>query len=606
MAMRFSPHQFAFTCALAAAAAPSLLVYNVAPSPTFLNQALACALWGAFVVVCMPHQQQPGRGTAPVALALAVMAGAVLWSFSLRGLPASLALSALGLLAACALLLMAGSAALRGHDRETVFALFCWAWVGAGLLNLVVAGVQVFTPELADGHWIAKPNVAGRAMGNLRQPNHLSSLLMWAGVAAVGLLLLRRLALAWAAALLAAMVFGVVLTASRTGGLSVALLALWGLLDRRLAKPARWLLLSAPLMYALAWWGLSLWATLSHAAFGGEQRLAEVDISGSRFGIWSNTWTLITQQPWAGVGFGNFNLAWTLTPFPGRPVAFFDHSHNLLLQWAVELGLPVAALLLALLLWAVVRGWQRSLRHNALDERSTEALHQRARLGSAQRCAMVMVLMIGLHSQLEYPLWYAYFLLPAGWAFGYAVTELNPADFRSERLNGIQAVVAKEPPTPAAWALTGAAALLVLAAVSSVADYRRVTVIYTAREQSSPLSERIAAGQRSLLFAHHADYAAVTSRTQHSRVDAAFDRAGHYLLDTRLMMAWADALAAQGDTDLARQLAARLREFRKPDAKEFFAACPDSAKPVTAAAAPYACEQARINVDWSRYLKTAR
>ena len=65
---------------------------------------------------------------------------------------AVLMLSALGLLAACALLLMAGSAVASGANRETVFALFCWAWVGAGLLNLVVAGVQVFAPSLADGH----------------------------------------------------------------------------------------------------------------------------------------------------------------------------------------------------------------------------------------------------------------------------------------------------------------------------------------------------------------------------------------------------------------------------------------------------------------------
>ena len=65
--------------------------------------------------------------------------------------------------------------------------------------------------------------------------------------------------------------------------------------------------------------------------------------------------------------------------------------------------------------------------------------------------------------------------------------------------------------------------------------------------------------------------------------------------------------AAQGDTELARHLAARLREFRKPDAKEFFAACPDSAQPAAAAAAtPYACQQPSTVVHWSRYLKTAR
>jgi len=589
------PYLIVFVFAFAAAAAPSLLVYNVAPSPTFLNQALACALWGGFVVLCTPRL--PGKGAGALWITLALLGAAVLWSWGWRGLPQSLALSALALLAACALLVAAGLSASQRADRETMFAIFCWAWVAAGLLNLAVAGVQVFAPALADGHWIAVPNIRGRAMGNLRQPNHLSSLLMWASVAVVGLLLLRRLALGWAAALLAGMVFGVVLTASRTGGLSVGLLALWGLLDRRLPRQARGLLLAAPLIYAASWWGLSHWATLTQAAFGGEQRLAEADISGSRFGIWANTWTLITQQPLAGVGFGNFNLAWTLTPFPGRPVAFFDHSHNLPLQLAAELGVPLAALLMALLLWALVQGWRRALQH---DDHGW---------GAAQRVALMMVLMIALHSMLEYPLWYAYFLLPAGWAFGFAlageVATRTPLAWPP----------ARGPLQPARWALAGAAALLVLGSVASVADYRTVTLIYRAYGAERPLEKRIEAGQRSLLFAHHADYAAVTSSLRTGTVDPAFDRASHNLLDTRLMIAWAQALAAQGDTDLARHLAGRLREFHKPEAKEFFAACPlgAAAAPATAAAAStgaasnaFACEQPAIAVDWQRYLKTAR
>ena len=43
---------------------------------------------------------------------------------------------------------------------------------------------------------------------------------------------------------------------------------------------------------------------------------------------------------------------------------------------------------------------------------------------------------------------------------------------------------------------------------------------------------------------------------------AAFERAPHYLLDTRLMMAWAKALDEAGDVERARHLAQRLREFR--------------------------------------------
>jgi hypothetical protein len=94
-------------------------------------------------------------------------------------------------------------------------------------------------------------------------------------------------------------------------------------------------------VYALAWGGVALCAQVGHHFFGAEERLAtEGDISSSRFAIWANT---------PGSRFGNFSFAWTFTPFPYRPGAFFDHTHNLPLQFAVELGLPLAMLVLALL-----------------------------------------------------------------------------------------------------------------------------------------------------------------------------------------------------------------------------------------------------------------
>jgi hypothetical protein len=512
---------------------------------------------------------------------LAVVAASVLLSWGPGALPSSLALSALGLLAAAALLVAAGAGARRGAGAETVFVAFCWAWVVAGAFNVLVALVQVFWPELPDGEWIAASGIPGRAVGNLRQPNHLSSLLLWSTIAALALAELGRLARAVAFGLAAAFVFGVVLTASRTGLLSVLLLALWGVLDRRLSRPGRWLLWAAPLIYALSWVALAQWAEVSSHAFGGSQRLAEGDISSSRFGIWANTLELIRREPWLGVGFGEFNLAWTLTPFPGRPTAFFDHTHNLPLQFAVELGLPLAALVMGLLLWALAGGLRR-------------AWSAPGPLGSGQRAAMLMVLMIGLHSLLEYPLWYSYFLLPAAWAWGFALgREGGP----------VGATVA-----PPSRALGWGAAALAAGALLSVADYVRVAVIFAAPEGAAPLEQRIEAGRRSLFFAHHADYAAVTSGVKAPEPERAFASTTHYLLDTRLMIAWADWLQQRGDGERARHLAARLREFRKADAQEFFAPCAvspvPSAGPAAAAATvpDYPCRPPTRTPSWREFL----
>ncbi len=564
--------------AAAAAALPSLLAYNVSPSPTFLNQALALALWGAFVVASAPAA--PGRGPGPLLAALALVAVAVGWSWGPGALPSTLALSAIGLLLATTVMAAAGAGAAARGDATDLFAAFCWAWLVTGLFNVGIAVIQVFLPELPDGDWIARSGIAGRAVGNLRQPNHLSSLLLWAAIATVALVEMGRLGRRAGALALAALVFAVVLTASRTGLVSVLLLALWGAADRRLARPTRWLLLAAPLVYAMCWLGMAQWAAALQHTFGGAARLAESDISSSRFAIWANTLDLISRQPWVGVGFGEFNLAWTLTPFPGRPVAFFDHTHNLPLQLAVELGLPLTAVVMALLLWALARGVR-------------QAWAAEGNIGKAQRAAMLMVLMIGLHSLVEYPLWYSYFLLPAAWAWGFA---LRCAPRARSSLSAPTAV-------RSAPALTLAGAALVVGALGSVVDYARVAAIFSSRPGAAPLEQRIASGRGSVLFGHHADYAAVTSGVALPDAEAAFDRASHYLLDTRLMMAWAQALVAQGRVDEARHLAERLREFRKPDAVAFFEDCPLAASPAAAAAsAPFQCERPVRQPGWLEFL----
>ena len=554
--------------AAAAAAGPSLLAFNVSPSPTFLNQALALALWGAFVALLAlaTDSERPARralqDTALPLLALALVMASVLWSWLPGALPMGLALSALGLLLATALLVLSGAAVRASPRAVPLLALFCAGWVVAGVLNAAIGALQVFAPDVPDGHWIARSGLAGRAVGNLRQPNHLSSLLLWSAIAIVPLLELGRLRRGLGQGLFVLMCSAVVLTASRTGVIGVGLLALWGLFDRRLSAPTRVLLLLSPLFYALAWLGLAAWAEASRHAFGGETRLAEADLSGSRFGIWSNTLDLIRQQPWTGVGFGEFNLAWTLTPFPGRPVAFFDHTHNLPLQLAVELGLPLAALVLALLLAGLWRAWR-------LAQREADGP-----TSVTQRSAWMMLLLIALHSQLEYPLWYAYFLLPTAWLFGYGL--------------GRPAAGSATATGPRALFIGGV--LLVIGSVLAVADYARVVRIFAPPRGGSTLEQRIADGERSWFFAHHAAYAAATVDDGIAASDIAFRLAPHYLMDTRLMIAWSRALARAGELDKARHLAQRLREFRNPQADEFFDDCD---APSAASAPAFQCQPAQ-------------
>jgi hypothetical protein len=269
------------------------------------------------------------------------------------------------------------------------------------------------------------------------------------------------------------------------------------------------------------------------------------------------------------VGFGEFNLAWTLTPFPGRPTAFFDHTHNLPLQLAVELGLPLALTVSALLVAALWRGWRLS---QVADEHTAVCL----------RSAWMMLLLIVLHSQLEYPLWYAYFLLPTAWLCGFGLG--RPAASKAAQ------------PTRA---LFFGGLVLVVGSALALVDYVRVTMIFAPPQDASPLSQRIADGRRSWLFAHHADYAAVTTGAEFSAPGQAFALAPHYLLDTRLMLAWAQALADAGQVDKARFLAQRLREFRNPQSDTFFKTC---AAPGDADALPFQCQPPQRAWHWRDFL----
>ena len=131
-----------------------------------------------------------------------------------------------------------------------------------------------------------------------------------------------------------------------------------------------------------------------------------------------------------------------------------------------------------------------------------------------------------------------------------------------------------------------AAVVLTLGSIASLFDYMRVVPIFDS-DQTSTLSTRIDDGERSWFFAHHAQYADATTRDHPSEAMPAFAGASHFLLDTRLMMAWAKAYAEKGDTERARHLAQRLREFHNPVSEDFFAECDEA--PAKVAPLPFQC-----------------
>jgi len=562
-------------CAVLAVALPTLIAFNVAPSATFFNQAAALVGWGGFLIVlatCLPGSAWPrSRGALAMLAAMTLIAVSALLASVLGDVPSTLSLSATGTILPAVLVVAIAASTQRAGLADFAFRAFCIGLLVAGLASALIGLVQVFAPQAPDGNWIAIAALAGRATGNLRQPNHLSSLLLWSVVGVIWLGEAKALEGRIAAVIAVVFIYVVVLTGSRTGALGMLTLAGWGLLDRRLSRRARIVLVLAPLLYAAMWWATSLWATQSNQAFGGQTRFSTSgDMSSPRLGVWSNALALIASHPWFGVGFGDFNFAWTLTPFPGRPNEFYDHTHNFIVNFVVEMGVPLATLVLALMLYAL----RKALGHAIRDGREPGTAYP------VQRAAFVIVFLVAVHSMLEYPLWYSYFLFPAAFAFGLCLERpvaAGPAGRAGDdgRGNATRPYVI-------------AAMLLILGGTLAVYDYMRVVVIFAPPAGAGSLEQRIADGRKSILFGHHGDYAAATVAEHPGTVMKAFERAPHYLLDSRLMIAWAKALEERGESDRARYLAARLREFRNDQAEAFFAPCRADAP--ASGAMPFQCQ----------------
>jgi len=571
---------------LLACAVPPLLAYGLPPSATLLAQCVTVALWGVWAL-WVPANGLYG-GTLPLLAALQLLGLGIVASFTVGGLPVSLGWSALGLVLCAAVVLQGTAQATHRGQAGAVGTALMVGLAMAGVLSAAVALVQVFAPGWADDNWIAHSTLPGRAVGNLRQPNHLCTVLLWGLVATVALHELKRLPARAMAAAAALLVLAVELSASRTGAVGLGLLLLWGLLDRRLSRPARWVLVATPLLYALFYAAMVWYADFTQAAALGAaarvetQGIGETHSPNSRLNIWRNALALLAAQPWRGVGFGEFNFAWSLTAFDGRPTAFFDHTHNLALQLLVELGWPLGGAVLVLIGWALLRGLRRSW-------------GAEGDAGAVGRAAMVVVLLATLHSMVEYPWWYAYFLLPTAAAWGLALGLPTPQARGHAGLGGLgagQAPLARH--TLLGLLLAG---VMTAGGVFAVRDYLQVVAIYAPADDAGPLSQRMVRGQRSVFFAHQADYATATNTAPVSAKALAFARAPHALLDTRMMVAWAHYLAGQGEEDKARWLAARLKEFGHRDAEAFFAPCTSGQSPP-----PFQCQAPQQQHSWREFM----
>lgn len=285
---------------------------------------------------------------------------------------------------------------------------FAATLLAGALLSSVVLGLQRWEIDAGPASLFIAAVAPGHApFANLGQPNQVATLLAL-GLAALMYFHERgtvRAAYATVAAVL--LTFALVVTQARTAILFWIVVIVW---HGRFASRFR---LRTPRLsivgLSLGWLALfPLWPSIVSAmGFANLASAASRLLPGPRTIIWPQMLEAIVRHPWLGYGWNQTTFAQMAVRAsrPGR--GFTESAHNLVLDLAVWNGVPIAALVVSLAVWWLVRA--------------------QARLRSLPGAfALLVVLLFLTHAMVEFPLMYLYFLVPFALAIGTMSNDLAP------------------------------------------------------------------------------------------------------------------------------------------------------------------------------------
>ena len=413
-------------------------------------------------------------------------------------------------------------------------------WLLASVASATIGLLQFFDVEDGLFPWVVVTR-PGHVLANVHQVNLLATLL-GVGLLSLWWIALNRYLKPFLASTLAfLLIVGIAATASRTGLLHIilisGLLLFWGRLNRR-----SWMVVFCGLaLYAVATLSLPWLQQTMGIASGRDliSRFAETSACSSRKVIWANVLQLISMKPWTGWGWNGLAYAHYITPFDGlRFCEKLSNAHNLPLQLAVSVGVPVAVLAVSLFVFVIFR----------LKPWSTQ--------NKSEQLAWGVLLLLGFHSLVEYPLWFG---VPQGMA---ACTVWLVWRSRHPEMAGATAA----PKAPTSLPARGVVAAVMLVGLMYVAwDYFRVTQLFTPsidRHQDYQ-KDTLNKVRRTWLFQSYVLYAVVNTATVDANnagmvLNAALEVLKEFP-DPEIIIKVIDAARMTGDTALVELHSARFK-----------------------------------------------
>ena len=290
-------------------------------------------------------------------------------------------------------------------ERKQVFSGFSGVLLLTGTATAMIAICQWLT---LDAYIPGMVNMqhAVRPYANFAQPNNMATFLVMSLMACLYLYETQKLK-TWVLSLCAiVIIFAIALSQSRTSWVACLCILLYGAYQQYKGFiRLKW-------FYSLAWLGLfiafilllplatQLVAQLTDANIAQTKDvIARATGDMSRLAIWEQMLHAIADRPWFGYGWNQTSVAYALVSEHFQGPVWIRSAHNFIIDFVLWNGLIIA---LPFLAYFGYWGYQLHKQINSVE-------------------SVMGILMIGavlVHAMLEFPLFYAYFLLPMGFVLG--------------------------------------------------------------------------------------------------------------------------------------------------------------------------------------------
>jgi O-antigen ligase len=287
-----------------------------------------------------------------------------------------------------------GYAAYSTAPAFKLSSVFYMLWFAA-LASAGIGLLQWFNLQGPLQMYVVQTDIGDRAMGNLGQPNQLATLLLMGMAALAWTFETRRIGVLGFVLGIALMTLSLVLTLSRAGLLGamvVATFLIWKNLNfpGRLAPKfiAGWTVAYCALILALP-------SIQQMLLMGGGGRTMNPGIDSARVVIWKQVLSGISQSPWLGYGWNQTPTAHSAGSVMVPGTMTYTNAHNIILDVIAWNGVPLGILM------TVVCAYWFFTRMRAANQLT--AVY-----------GMACLLPVAVHSMVEYPFAYSYFLVCAG------------------------------------------------------------------------------------------------------------------------------------------------------------------------------------------------